>query len=179
MASDYLISKWKLWYTWFDINNDGKVDFEDAEAERSKFSKLHHLSDEEKKSVMEEFGNWWKEYILWGQAEMTEPKFVELMNDAYKADKAKFLERMQTCFDKICNIVDTNNDGDISLEEFNIIMRSAGHKDKSLDEKFFENYKPVDGKVPIKVISDSWVQFTTCEDSTKHDLVKAAFEFGV
>jgi Ca2+-binding EF-hand superfamily protein len=128
---------------------------------------------------MDQFGKWWSEYVLWGKSEMTESDFIELMSNAWKADKQKFIERMQTCMDMICNIVDTNKDGDISLEEFNIILKSAGHNDKSLDEKFFENYHPVDGKVPIKVISDSWVHFVTCEDSEKPDIVKVAFEFGV
>lgn len=34
MANDYLVSKWKLWYSSFDVNKDGQVNFEDAEAER-------------------------------------------------------------------------------------------------------------------------------------------------
>ena len=34
MASDYLISKWKMWYKWLDINKDGKLNSQDMEAAR-------------------------------------------------------------------------------------------------------------------------------------------------
>lgn len=137
------------------------------------------MDGEEKKLVMDKFGKWWSEYILCGKTEITEPEFIDVMNNAFKADKDKFMERMQTCMETISNIVDINNDGDISEEEFNIIMKAAGHSNMPLDKKFFENFNPVEGKVPIKVISDAWVHFVTSEDSSKPDLVKAALEFGV
>jgi Ca2+-binding EF-hand superfamily protein len=34
MANDYLISKWKDWFSLFDADNDGKVCFTDMEKAR-------------------------------------------------------------------------------------------------------------------------------------------------
>jgi Ca2+-binding EF-hand superfamily protein len=34
MANDFLISKWKMWYSWFDHDKDGNVNTADLERAR-------------------------------------------------------------------------------------------------------------------------------------------------
>jgi hypothetical protein len=101
------------------------------------------------------------------------------MSNKWKTNKKVFVKRMYTCNDMIGNIVVTNNDGSITKEEFSVILKSGGHNNNPMDENFFEDYHPIDGKVPIRVMADSWVTLLTCDDSTKPDLVKSAIEFGV
>jgi Ca2+-binding EF-hand superfamily protein len=146
---------------------------------RSRFSNLSHLSDDEKKTILNQFGKWWTECLLFGKSELTESDFIEVMSNKWESNSNVFVKMMYTCNDMIGNMVDTNNDGSITKEEFSVILKSGGHKNDPLDEKFFEDFHPIDGKVPIRVMTDSWVTFLTCEDSTKPDLVKSAIEFGV
>jgi hypothetical protein len=146
---------------------------------RSRFSNLNHLSDAEKKTILNQFGKWWTECVLFGKSELTESDFIEGMSNKWETDKNVLRKMMYTCNNMIGNIVDTNNDGSITKEEFEVILKSGGHNNSPLDEKFFEDYHPIDGKVPISVMTDSWVTLLTLEDSTKPDLVKSAIEFGV
>ncbi|KAL4222846.1 hypothetical protein ACF0H5_018886 [Mactra antiquata] len=180
MANDYLVSKWKLWYTWFDINKDGKVDHDDVQSEKTKFAELSHLSEEDRVKVSDNWEKWWNEYIFWGKSSITEAEFVELMNNAFKENRENFQKRMQSCFEFVINeIVDNDKSGSISLDEFVLVFKSCGHNNTDLDKKFFDSYNPIDGAIPSKAMIDSWVVFTTSEDSSVSDIVKEAFESGM
>lgn len=146
---------------------------------RGKFTKLNHLEGEKKKKADESFTKWWVEYVLWGKDELTADEFVELNNAAFKADKNKFIERMQKCEDIICHFVDTAGDGFVSEEEFILIFKAGGHGDVDLDKKFYEQFKPVDHKVSNADMIKYWTQYLTSEDSSIPDPVKKGFDGGI
>lgn len=102
-----------------------------------------------------------------------------MQNEDFKADKEKFKQRMITCMKTIFDILDISHEGSLTEQEYVIAFRSAGHENITLDTEFFNAYKPVDGKVPVKKICESWVQFTTCEDNSVPDIVRDAFQKGV
>lgn len=130
--------------------------------------------------VEDNFEKWWNDFIFRGkEGEISEQQFVESLNKDYKADKKKFIKNMQDCFDMLFDVIDTNKDRSISEEEFLVAFKAYGHENVALDTKFFKAYNPVDELVPMKNIVDSWVDFTTSEDSSKPSVVKTAFESGV
>nr|BAA25310.1 sarcoplasmic calcium-binding protein [Meretrix lusoria] len=180
MANEFLISKWKIWYKSLDVNHDGTISMADVEESRSKFSELHHLDAEKKDMVMKNFEKWWKEYIFRGKdGEISEQEFVDALNKDFTADKNKFIATMQSCFDILFDVIDTNKDRSISEEEFLIAFKAYGHENVALDTKFFKAYNPKDGLVPLKDIVTSWVDFATSTDASKPSVVKTAFETGV
>ncbi|WAQ93827.1 SCP-like protein [Mya arenaria] len=180
MANAFLVSKWKIWYNSLDVNHDGMISFEDVE--ENKFSELHNLDAKQKKDVIENFEKWWNQYIFRKRKgeEISEKEFLDMLNNDFKTDKAKFLSEMEACFKTLFNVIDTNQDRSISEDEFLIAFKAYGHENVALDTKFFKSYNPdKDGLVPLMNIVNSWIQFTTSEDESKPDVVKAAFESGV
>ncbi|WAQ93832.1 SCP-like protein [Mya arenaria] len=180
MANAFLVSKWKIWYNSLDVNHDGMISF--ADVEENKFSELHNLDAKQKKDVIENFEKWWNQYIFRKRKgeEISEKEFLDMLNNDFKTDKAKFLSEMEACFKTLFNVIDTNQDRSISEDEFLIAFKAYGHENVALDTKFFKSYNPdKDGLVPLMNIVNSWIQFTTSEDESKPDVVKAAFESGV
>ncbi|XP_060599533.1 sarcoplasmic calcium-binding protein-like [Ruditapes philippinarum] len=179
MANEYLISKWKMWFTWLDINKDGILDAQDIESERQRFVELNEFSTEQINAAMEVFAKWWEEFIFCGKSELSEEALIKSFNDAFKANKKRFIEKMRRSFQVAYNVVDIHSNQCISEDEFIVGLRTSGHENIELNRRFFQMYNPVDGHIPVKELVESWVQFTTCEDKEKHDIVKTAFELGV
>lgn len=180
MASDYLVTKWKIWYKSLDVNHDGKISIEDVQESRSKFSDLHALNPEKAKEVEQSFTEWWNTYIFHNkEGDISESDFVETLKNKYSKDKNAFQKFMEACFDKLFDVIDTNKDRSISEEEFLIAFKAYGHENVALDTKFFNAYNPVDGLVPLRKVVDSWVNFAASDDASKEDVVKTAFEAGV
>lgn len=180
MANDYLIAKWRLWYTSLDVNHDGKISIEDVEESRAKFSDLHKLDEEKSKAVQANFTEWWNTFVFRGKTgEISMAEFIDSLTNDYTTDKAKFKEEMSKCFNIFFDVIDTNKDRSISEEEFLIAFKAYGHENVALDTKFFNAYKPTDGLVSLRAIVDSWIDFVTGEDESKGSIVKTAFESGV
>lgn len=174
------------------VNDDGVVDVSACFREvssfnkqnflyfyRKKFANLHHFEDEQKKKALDTYTSWWREYLMWGKAEITEDEFIEFQNAAFKDNKEEFVKRMQKNHDIICDLVDTNRDGFITEEDFVIMYKSGGHADDSVDRRWFNAHNPVDGKIAVKVIVDLWTNFLTCEDSSAPDVLLEQFEAGL
>ncbi|XP_053373654.1 sarcoplasmic calcium-binding protein-like [Mercenaria mercenaria] len=180
MANDYLISKWRMWFKCLDVKHGGKIARTDEDEIDAKFAHLHHLEAEKKKDTMKQLDTWWDEYIFRQRpGPISEQDFVDMQNDDFKADKEKFKQRMVTCMKIIFDILNISHEGSMTEQEFVIAYRSAGHENIKLDTDFFNAYEPVNGKVSVQKMCDSWVQFTTCEDSSVKDIVKDAFEAGL
>lgn len=142
---------------------------------------MHKLDAEKSKQVQDNFTDWWKTYVFRGkEGEISEAEFVTALSNDYSADKAKFKDQMQKCFDLFFDVIDTNKDRSISEDEFLIAFKAYGHENVALDTKFFQAYGPKDGLVSLREIVDSWVDFVTGEsDGGKGSIVKTAFESGV
>ncbi|KAL3832320.1 hypothetical protein ACJMK2_023973 [Sinanodonta woodiana] len=180
MGLDYLAQKWMIWYKSLDVNHDGTISIEDVEESRRKFTDLHHLAADQGKQVEQNFEAWWNKYIFRGQTgNISQDEFVNTLKNEYQTNKAKFVQEMTDCFNIFFDVIDTNKDRSISEDEFLIAFKAYGHENVALDSKFFNAYNPVDGLVPLRKIVDSWIQFTTCDDPSKSDVVKSAFETGV
>lgn len=179
MANSFLISKWKMWFKWLDINKDGKLDFKDMDAARKRFAELNNLKEDEKKTTMDVFKNWWDDFIFSGKDELSEKEFINSFNEQFKSNKDLFIDKMNRCFQVAFNLVDRNSEKLINEEEFIMGFRTSGHDNIELDKQFFKLYSPKDGLVSVGALVDSWVQFTTSEDTDKPDIVKTAFEMGV
>lgn len=181
MANEFLVSKWKIWYKSLDVNHDGLISYADVEESRDKFSELHHLDEKTKNTISKNFDKWWNDFIFAGDvnAEISQEAFVNRLNGDFKADKKAFVKKMQDCFDLFFDVIDTNKDRSISEEEFLIAFKAYGHENVAKDTSFFKAYGPKDGLVPLKDIVTSWVDFATCEDCSKPDVVKQGFDSGV
>lgn len=147
---------------------------------RSKFSEMHHLNDKQRATVESNFTQWWNDFVFRGRTgEIEIDDFIAVLNKDYKADTVKFVAEMTKCFNIFFDVIDTNHDKDISLEEFLIAFKAYGHENVAKDETFFASYKPIDGVVSLSKIVESWIDFVTGEDDTKSgDIVKKAFEGG-
>ncbi|XP_052800266.1 sarcoplasmic calcium-binding protein-like isoform X2 [Mya arenaria] len=181
MANEFLMTKWRLWYQSLDVNHDKVISLDDVEESRKKFSELHHLSAEEKESTMKSIEQWWEKYIFRGSSgqEITQEQFLNRLNAEFKSNKEKFIKDKRDCFSTILGVIDINHDKFIDQDEFVLCFRAYGHENLTADTDFFNAYKPVDGKVPVKVIVDSWTDFLSSEDSSKESIEKKAFESGV
>ncbi|XP_060599518.1 sarcoplasmic calcium-binding protein-like isoform X1 [Ruditapes philippinarum] len=179
MANDFLISKWKRWFSLFDGNNDGKVCYADMEKARDKFTKQHELKDDEKKEISEKFTKWWCEYVNWGKEELTVDEFAEYQNAAFKADKEKFVERIKKCQAEIGDFVDVAHDGFVSEKEALAILKAEGHEDEEKDKRFYAHFSPVDRKIPLDRLKGYWIHYLTSEDSSLPDPVQRAMEEGL
>ncbi|XP_053373651.1 sarcoplasmic calcium-binding protein-like [Mercenaria mercenaria] len=178
MANDFLVSKWKMWFSWFDHNKDGKVCREDLETSRNRFANLHHFEAERKKAAMATYTLWWGEYLMWGKSEITEAEFIENQNKAFEDSKEEFVERMNKNQDIVCNLLDTDGDGLITEEDLLIMFQSTEH-DETVGKRWFNAHDPVDGKVPVKKMADMWTQLLTEEDSSKPDALVKQFQTGL
>uniref|UniRef100_A0A8W8MDY5 EF-hand domain-containing protein n=1 Tax=Magallana gigas TaxID=29159 RepID=A0A8W8MDY5_MAGGI len=177
---EYLTQKWKMWYKSLDVNHDGKISMEDVEESRNKFTDLHHLLGDKAESVKNDMKKWWTTYILTTEnQEISEEQFLAYLGGLYNADKAAFRDRMQQCFDMMFDVIDTNKDRSIELDEFIFAWKAFGHENKDLVTKAFSLFDAKDGLVPLRDIVSAWVQFVTSDDSSKRDIVLEAFKTGV
>ncbi|XP_053373653.1 sarcoplasmic calcium-binding protein-like [Mercenaria mercenaria] len=180
MANAYLISKWRMYFKVLDVKNEGCVTKEHITQDKTKFAHFHHLEDNRKEEMMTRIEQWWNKYILQEKpGPISEQEFVDMLNEDFKADRDKFVKKMQTCFEQAFEINNLDGGELLSEEDFVIAFRAAGHEQITLEKKFFNAYNPVDGLVPIKQIVESWVQFMSSEDSSKPDIVKSALGTGV
>ncbi|XP_060606109.1 sarcoplasmic calcium-binding protein-like isoform X2 [Ruditapes philippinarum] len=181
MANDYLIYKWKLWFGMFDSRGNGKVYKEDAREEEQLFAKLNHIENaEEKKKVIKDLEAFWDAAVFQGKdGPITEKEFVEAHVQSYRVDKDAFIKKMETCYKTLFGSFDLLHENMITCEEFINGLKAFHHDDITLEKTYFESYHPVDGKIPVKDLVESWVQFVTCNDSTQRDYVKEALENGL
>ncbi|XP_045188007.2 sarcoplasmic calcium-binding protein-like [Mercenaria mercenaria] len=180
MANDYLVHKWRLWFRIFDVNHTGQFSQDDETGDEERFVHLNNLSPERKKEVIAASKQMMEEHYFRGKpGPLTEQAFVDMNNDEFKADKNKFKERMQKLFSTDFGIMDFSGEGSITQDVFINAFQAAGHDNVELLTKFFNAYGPKDQKVSIQVFVDSWVHFTTCEDSSNPDIVKQYLEAGV
>lgn len=101
-----------------------------------------------------------------------------MQNEDFKANKEDYIAKRRNYFTTLFNAMHICGDG-VTEEEFVNAFKASGHDDVALDKQFFHLYNVVDGKVPLSDMIDSWVQFTTCEDSSKPDIVKAGLDLGI
>ncbi|KAK3104945.1 hypothetical protein FSP39_013703, partial [Pinctada imbricata] len=174
---DYLTGKWKLWYKMLDVNHDGKISIEDVEESRNKFTNLHELLEEKAKGVKVDMENWWTEYIFGqnGPKEISEADFVKRLQTAYETDKAAFVKKMEDCFNTIFDVIDTNKDRQIELDEFVLVFKAFGHENEQAVTKFFGLYNAPAG-IPIKDIVAAYVKFTTSDNSNDTDYVNQSLK---
>ncbi|XP_053374119.1 sarcoplasmic calcium-binding protein-like [Mercenaria mercenaria] len=232
MANDFLVSKWRMWFSWFDHNKDGRISTEDSESvgesvaqclagwttttavwallpiaaeiptsvqclviyfklvlfpasssigldwmlERNKFANLHHLNAQRKKVAVDTFSAWSNEYVMWGKSEITEAEFIECQRRAFETDKEEFGRRMRENEELVCNLMDMDSDGMITVEDHMIICKSTEHNDEAYYRKCFDVYSPDDGKVPVKTLVEFWTRYLTCDDDTKPDALVQFFK---
>ncbi|XP_053374618.1 sarcoplasmic calcium-binding protein-like [Mercenaria mercenaria] len=179
MANDYLKGKWRLWFSVYDAKHKHQLSKEDVKEKEEKFAILNHLDAERKKQVIETMNKLLSENVFYGKSgPISEDEFVDMQNEDFKADKDNYVAKRRKYFTTVFNMIDLYGEG-ITEEEFVNAFRAMGHDNVSLDKKFFQDFKLVDGKIPLSVFVDAMVQFTTCEDSSKPDLVKHGLESGV
>jgi len=167
-----------MWYYSLDVNHDGTISIEDVNESRDKFTDLHQLLGKKAEDVKVDMESWWNKYIfLKGKGEpISEQEFLQLLTDAYTSDKEKFKSRMQECFDTIFDVIDTNKDRSIELDEFIFAFKAFGHENEKLVTKAFSLFES--NLVPLHAIVTAWVNFVTCEDPSAVDIVKQAFDEG-
>ncbi|KAJ8305204.1 hypothetical protein KUTeg_017245 [Tegillarca granosa] len=177
---DYLTSKWKLWFHSLDVNHDGKISFEDVEESRNKFTDLHQLLGDKASGVKVDMEKWWNTYIFKaaGGGELSEEMFVKSNTEKYNKDKDAFVKEINDCFNMIFDVIDTNKDRSIELNEFIYAFKAFGHENEGLVRKAFQLLNPKDGLVPLRDIVNAWVSFVTSTDQSKPDAIKQAFDAG-
>ncbi|XP_045168996.2 sarcoplasmic calcium-binding protein-like [Mercenaria mercenaria] len=181
MANDYVINKWRLWFRAMDINHKGQISSADVQQEGETFAELSHVDAERRKEILADLHKLWNEYIFRGKTSpINEEEFVEMNCHQYEDDKAKFQAGLRKCYTAFfSDIIDVCHEGFVTEEEFVNIMKAGGHENVAFHKKFFSFYKPDGGKVPQQFLIDSWVQFTTSDDSSQKDVVKEALETGL
>ncbi|KAJ8314298.1 hypothetical protein KUTeg_008859 [Tegillarca granosa] len=105
-------------------------------------------------------------------------QFVQGLSDSYSKDKAAFNKEMSDCFNTIFDVIDTNKDRSISLEEFILAFKAFGHENEGIVTKAFQLLNPKDGLVPLRDIVNAWINFACESDSSKPDVIKQAFDSG-
>ncbi|XP_060076788.1 sarcoplasmic calcium-binding protein-like [Ylistrum balloti] len=175
--TDFLNNKWKIWYKSLDVNHDGKISIEDVEESRNKFTDLHQLVGDKSSGVKVDMEKWWNTYIFPSAgAEVSESDFLSFLGGQYSKDKAGFVKNMTDCFNTIFDVIDTNKDRSIDLNEFIYAFKAFGHENEDVVRKAFALFKPTDNTVPLRTVVDAWISFVTCEDESKADIIKKAFE---
>ncbi|CAC5424797.1 Sarcoplasmic calcium-binding protein [Mytilus coruscus] len=174
---DYLKKKWALWYRSLDVNHDGSVSFDDVKECQRKFVELNQLTSEKIEQIRADVEKWWTTFILPSKdATVTMENFLEKLAEEYKSDKGAFVQKMNTCFSTILNVFDTNADREISVEELIISFKAFGQDNEKLIRQNFVLMEPKNETVPLQQVVNAWVQFTTCADETKKDVIRDSFE---
>lgn len=178
MANDYIINKWRQWFKMIDINHRGEISKADVSDEGETFANLSRMNDDQKTKVKETLYKLWDDIVFRGRAgAINEEEFVEMNTKLYTTDKSKFQDEIRKTKTTIfTDIVDTDNDGFITEDDFVNIMRACGNENILLNKKFFSLYNPEDGKVPVQAFIDSWVQFTCSDDSSTRGIIKEGIE---
>ncbi|XP_060590846.1 sarcoplasmic calcium-binding protein-like [Ruditapes philippinarum] len=179
MANDYIINKWKLWFRSIDIKRKGTISRADVKQEEDTLATLSHLDDDRRKQLQVNLDKIWDDIVFRGKEPINEQTFVAMNIQDYTTNKQKFVEEVRKAYTAFFNLVDVSGEGSVSEEEFVNMMKACSHNNNALNKKFFEDYNPVDGKIACSVLVDSWVQFTSCDDSSKTDLIKEAIEGGI
>ena len=102
-----------------------------------------------------------------------------MQNDDYKADKEQYTKWVEACAKEVFDILDIDNDGMINEEELLIAHSSAGFDNSQQNKDLFNSFEPVNGKITVKKMVDTWVVFLTSEDSSQKDIIKDSFEVRV
>ena len=133
---------------------------------------MAHLEGERKEEVLTTSHRLWNNFIFRGKpGPITEQDFIDMTNQDYKTDKAKFVENIRKdCVDDV-SCFDFKKQGFITEEDFLMGCKAAGMENEQWNKTFFNTFKPVDGKIGVDVMVDAWVKFLTEEDSSKEDLV--------
>ena len=115
---------------------------------------------------------WWNTYIFrtGPGKEISETEFIQCLSDSRKKDKGAFTKEMQACFDTIFDVIDTNKDRKIELDEFIYVFRAFGHENEDSVTKFFQKCNAPEG-VPIRDIVSAYVKFVTSDNSADKDIV--------
>ena len=147
---------------------------------RDTFASLSHIDDERRKEFQVNLDKLWEECVFRGRSDpINEQEFVDMNIRDYNANKEKFVEEKRNLYTALFDLIDVSREGSVSKEEYVNIIKACGHNNLPLMEQFFNNFNPVDGKVASSVLVESWVQFTSSDDSSKKDIVKDALEGGV
>ncbi|XP_045169138.2 sarcoplasmic calcium-binding protein-like [Mercenaria mercenaria] len=179
MANDYLKRKWGMWFKVIDGQQKHRISHEDMTDIENKFAILSHMDAEQRKRMQEILDNLVNENVFYGKpGPVSKDEFIEMQNEDFKTDKDNYIAKRRHYFTVLFETMNVSGNG-ITEEEFVNTFRSVGHENISLIKQFFHSYNPEEGVLPLSILINSWVQFTTCEDSSKPDIVKAGLESGV
>ncbi|XP_060552288.1 sarcoplasmic calcium-binding protein-like [Ruditapes philippinarum] len=179
MANEYLKNKWRMWFGAIDAEHKHKLSHDDITAKENRFVILNHIEGDQRKQVMATIDKQVNENVFYGKpGPISEDEFVAMQDEDFKADKEQYIAKRRNYFTILFQTMNLSEEG-VTEEVFVNAFRASGHDNIALDKQFYHLYNPVDGKVPLSALIDSWVQFTTCEDSSKPDIVKTGLETGV
>ncbi|XP_060597515.1 sarcoplasmic calcium-binding protein-like [Ruditapes philippinarum] len=177
MANEYLQYKWRLWFQAVDVRQDGKIHLEDKLEEGERFAESHLFDLKQKKKLQQNLKLMYKDYIFRGKrSAITEQEFVDMNSKDFQANQKAFGEKMQKCGDVIYSIYDINGKCFLTEDEFVFAATSGTYEYIDQVKAIFRGEKQVNGKVPIKVLTQAWVLFSTSEDSSKLDIIKLGLE---
>lgn len=174
---DYLLKKWTAWYGTLDVSHDGCLSFDDAEECQNKFLEVNGISGDKATQIKGEIEKWWTTYVLPSKdASVTLEQFLGKQKDEYSADAEGYAKRMTDCFTEIFDVLDVNKDGEMSVDELVNAYKSFGNDNEKLVRQNFAFLEQKNESLPLKDIVNAWVQFTTCNDPSKKDVVRDSLD---
>ena len=130
------------------------------------------MTGERAKKLKQDFQDFYSNLFMLNEEEkMTSSRYVEILASSYDLDKGAFYDRMIIVNGAGLKVLDADNDGSISEEEFVIAMKCWGIE--KLERKFIQSYpqfKP--GFIRNEDFRDSWVAFFTNDDRNDNSIEK-------
>lgn len=144
---------------------------------RDRFLEVNYFDERQRRKIYESLNRIYNDYVFRGKhGQLTEEEFVIMHERDFKADKDAFKEKMRICGELIYGICDFTGKGSLTEEEFvhAVTLGNMEHLEKV--KAIFYSYNPFGGDISVKILIEAWVQFSTCEDNTKQDIIKDGLE---
>ncbi|XP_060599517.1 sarcoplasmic calcium-binding protein-like [Ruditapes philippinarum] len=178
-TNDYLIMKWGKWFTLLDFNHDGNLSMDDPTTFEAYYIAHGNLSDQQLKTMKNKMDKLWKTFVFTNKKEVSKEDFLSMLKQRYESNTTALIGMMRVFPTDWCEAIDLNGDKFLSKDEFILNFVAETHNNIQTDEKFFYMYHPINERVALDDVIESFVLFVTEPDEAKSDIVLNAIDSGL
>ena len=161
------VEKWNTLFRMHDLDHNKVFNKDDVDIQWNAIKSIYNMENLVAESVKRKLYMFWKCLFPDSKNTLSVKDFIA---------KGLAIDDVHKYLDFYIDVMDYNNDGYISVPEFDANMKSLNLGNEMLVQKRFETMCGAVLRCPVEKISDDWAEVYIGDDRDKYELIKNDYE---